>query len=257
MQKRRLGKLDMDVSVLGLGTVKFGRNQGVRYPAAFELPSDEALQLLLATAKELGINLLDTAPAYGSSEERLGKLLQYSRHEWIVSSKVGEEFINGQSQFDFSPRAIQASVERSLQRLNTDYLDILLVHSNGDDVRLIEEENVFVSLDALKQAGKIRGYGMSTKTVVGGLLTLTHADLAMVTFNPLEQVERAVIAAAYAQQKGIFIKKALVSGHLQPLNSPQALAEALAFSVNEPGVSSVIIGTINAVHLRENCQVLS
>lgn len=247
MQKRQLGTSDIFVSTIGLGTVKFGRNQGVKYPAAFELPSDHDIQNLLSVAAELGINLLDTAPAYGTSEERLGKAIRDHRHDWVLCTKVGEEFINGASFFDFSPVAIQRSVERSLRRLNTDYLDVVLVHSNGDDVDLIEKVEVFNTLARLKEAGKIRAYGMSTKTIEGGMLTLANADVAMVTFNPEYTEERCVIAHALQQQKSIFVKKALASGHVKA--TP---AEAVQFAVNEPGVTSVIIGTLNAEHLKQN-----
>jgi len=71
--RRALGATGLEVSALGLGTVKFGRNTGVKYPAGFELPSAAEIGELLAVARDLGINLLDTAPAYGSSEERIGK----------------------------------------------------------------------------------------------------------------------------------------------------------------------------------------
>jgi hypothetical protein len=102
------------VSPLGLGTVKLGRDQGVKYPNGFTIPGDEA-RLLLAQARELGINLIDTAPAYGRSEERLGPLLRGQRDEWVIVSKVGEEFDDGQSRFDFSAAHTRRSVERSLQ----------------------------------------------------------------------------------------------------------------------------------------------
>jgi len=78
----------MQVSPLGLGTVKFGRNQQVKYPTAFELPDDKQVLNILALARDLGINLLDTAPAYGLSQQRLGKLLS-GRQDWIIVSKVG------------------------------------------------------------------------------------------------------------------------------------------------------------------------
>lgn len=252
LQKRIIGRSEIEVSVIGLGTVKFGRNQGVKYPAAFSLPSDIELENLLSIATELGINLLDTAPAYGVSEERLGKLLSSKRYDWILSTKVGEEFIQGVSQYDFSPQAITLSVERSLQRLQTDYLDVVLVHSNGDDQRIIEQDNVFDTLAALKQDGKIRAYGMSTKTVVGGLLTVNLADVAMVTYNATSTDDQPIIRHAHENQKGIFIKKALASGHLQ-----STVADHLRYVFSEPGVTSVIVGTINPEHLRENVASVS
>ncbi|TAK79264.1 MAG: aldo/keto reductase [Gammaproteobacteria bacterium] len=254
LQKRRLGQSGIEVSVIGLGTVKFGRNQGVKYPSVFDLPSDHDINHLLAVASELGINLIDTAPAYGSSEERLGQLLRGKRQDWIVSTKAGEEFVNGQSHFDFSPAAIRQSIDRSLRRLHTDYLDIVLIHSNGDDEHIIHEDKVFETLEALKAVGKIRSYGMSTKTIAGGLLTLDHADMAMVCFNPAYTNEREVITHAHQHQKGIFIKKALASGHLHTLVVANPIVDTIKFILSEPGVTSIIVGTINPAHLQE-CSV--
>lgn len=251
MQKRCLGKTEIEVSKIGLGTVKFGRNQGLKYPSAFELPSDQALDELLNGAAELGINFLDTAPAYGTSEERLGKLLKTKRRQWVISTKVGESFKDGISSFDFSPKAVRHSIERSLKRLNTDYLDIVLAHSNGEDQRIIEEEEIFLTLDTLKKEGKLRAYGMSTKTVTGGLLTIAQSDVAMVTFNPTWPNEREVIRTAHQQRKGILIKKALASGHLQTISSENPLENAMHFIFSEPGVTSAIIGTINLSHLKQ------
>lgn len=250
MQTRRLGNTEIEVSVIGLGTVKFGRNEGVKYPQQFTIPTDKEIENLLSLASSMGVNLLDTAPAYGNSEERIGQLLK-NRAEWIISSKVGEEFVAGQSFFDFSQQAILKSVERSLRRLKTDYLDILFIHSNGEDELLIKEKNVFLTLEKLKQAGKIRAFGMSTKTILGGLLTIDLADLAMVTFNLNYQEEQEVIAYAAQKQKGIFVKKALNSGHVPSANVKQALQSVLQLK----GVTSAIIGTINPKHLQENMTI--
>lgn len=247
MQKRQIGKTGVEVSVIGLGTVKFGRNQGVKYPQAFSLPSDKDIESLLHTAEELGINLLDTAPAYGTSEERLGNLLRGSRQKWVISTKVGEEFVDGESQFDFSASFLRQSIERSLLRLHTDYLDIVLVHSDGNDEGIIEDEHVFSLLAALKKEGKIRAYGLSSKTIAGARLTIDLADVVMLTYNPTYTDEREVIEYAHQQHKGVFIKKAFASGHLQ-----MPVSEVMKFVFSEAGVTSVIVGTLNEDHLREN-----
>lgn len=253
MQQRPLGSTGIKVSVLGLGTVKFGRNEGVKYPEAFELPSDSELDQLLGVALDAGINLIDTAPAYGTSEERLGKLLQKRRQQLVIVSKAGEEFTQGESQFDYSRLAIRKSVERSLRRLKTDYIDVLLGHSNGNDLRIIKEDNIFDTFAELKQEGKICCFGMSTKTVEGGLLTLDEADVAMVTYNQLEQQDKVVLDHAHQNKKGVLIKKAFASGYLDKFASDaDPVKSALRFVLAESGVSSIITGTINPAHLREN-----
>ena len=102
LPQRTFGSTDILVSPIGLGTVKLGRDQGVKYPSHFTIPDDDAALHLISIAQDLGINLIDTAPAYGNSEQRLGKLLKDRRQDWVICSKVGEEYADGESFFDFS-----------------------------------------------------------------------------------------------------------------------------------------------------------
>jgi aryl-alcohol dehydrogenase-like predicted oxidoreductase len=250
--KRQLGSTGIDVSCLGLGTVKLGRNQGVKYPRHFDLPNDEQVIALLDQARGLGINFIDTAPAYGSSEERLGKLMQ-NRQDWIICSKVGEEFEDGVSHFDFSAQHTRRSVERSLRRLRTDYLDLVLIHSNGEDLEILEQTDCLETLLNLKDEGLIRAVGMSTKTVIGGKRALPLCDALMLTFNATTTAEEPVIDLARAQGKAILVKKAFDSGHAT--DQPGGPEQALGFVLSKPGVSSVIVGTINPEHLRSNAEI--
>jgi aryl-alcohol dehydrogenase-like predicted oxidoreductase len=249
---RPLGSTGLRVSPLGLGTVKLGRDQGVKYPNGFTIPDDREAQMLLKLARDLGINLIDTAPAYGTSEERLGPLLRGQRHEWVIVSKVGEEFEGGQSRHDFSAEHTRLSVERSLKRLETDFIDLVLVHSDGNDLAVLNDSGVYQALAELKQQGKIRGYGFSGKTVEGGLLALREGDCAMVTYNLNEQSERPVLDYAASHGKAILVKKALASGHvcLSPGVDPVQASFELLFA--HPGVASAIVGTINPLHLAHN-----
>jgi aryl-alcohol dehydrogenase-like predicted oxidoreductase len=249
---RPLGRLGIAVSPLGLGTVKLGRDQGVKYPSGFKIPDDTEAGMLLKLARDLGINLIDTAPAYGTSETRLGPLLRGQRQDWVIVSKVGEEFENGQSSHDFSAAHTRLSVERSLKRLETDFIDLVLVHSDGNDMAVLTESGVYQALAELKREGKIRGYGFSGKTVEGGLLALEDGDCAMVTYNLNEQSEQPVLDYAAAHDKGILIKKALASGHvcLSPGVDPVQASFELLFK--HPGVTGAIVGTINPVHLAHN-----
>ncbi len=250
---RPLGNTGLTVSALGLGTVKIGRDKGVKYPGAFTIPDDPAVVNLIAQAQDLGLNLIDTAPAYGRSEERLGQLLQDRQH-WVIVTKVGEEFDNdsGDSHFDFSPEHVRASVERSLKRLNTDYLDCVLVHSDGNDLDVLNM-GTLDALNDLKKAGLIRATGMSSKTVAGGIETLNQADVAMVTYNLAHDEEVPVIEHAAAHHKGILIKKAFASGHLCS-EGQDPVQESMNKILGTSGVGSIIAGTINPQHLRENVE---
>jgi aryl-alcohol dehydrogenase-like predicted oxidoreductase len=240
----------MLVSVLGLGTVKLGRNEGVKYPRPFDLPTDADALVLLDTAAELGINLLDTAPAYGSAEQRLGDLLAGRRDRWILSTKVGEEFENGRSRFDFSAAHTTESVDRSLARLGTDHLDIVLVHSDGDDLAAMDQ-GVMETLGRCKQAGKVRAIGFSPKSVDGARAAMPLSDVLMLALNPTEPEMLPVVREAHARGVGVLIKKGLRSGHL-PAGGADPVEDALRYLLAEPGVSSVVVGTINAAHLQHN-----
>lgn len=242
-----LGNTGLATAILALGTVKLGRTKGVKYPTTFELPDDKAALTLLHTARNLGINLLDTAPAYGISEARLGHLLRGQRHHWLLSTKVGESFDGSTSTHDFSPEACRKSVERSLKRLATDVLDIVLIHSNGEDKRILEEIGTLQALQALKAEGKIRAVGISHKSVEGARIALAQgADVIMATLNPNELSDRDVIAQARAQGCGVLIKKAFSSGH--------GTAADLNFVASQQGVDSIVVGTTSPDHLIENAR---
>ncbi|HEB58143.1 MAG TPA: aldo/keto reductase [Gammaproteobacteria bacterium] len=254
MEMRALGSTGITVSVLGLGTVKLGRDQAVKYPRGFVIPDDDAVRDLLALTRELGINFIDTAPAYGNSEERLGKLLRPS-DEWVIMTKVGEAFENGQSSFDFSAAATRASVERSLRRLGRDCVDVVLVHSDGNDMQIIEHEGALEELARMKDEGLLRAFGMSTKTVEGGLWIVEHTDVVMATRNLADSQDDVVIDRARELNRGVVVKKGLQSGHADRAAGGPGIEAAFRHVFAHPGVSSMIVGTINPAHLRENVRV--
>jgi aryl-alcohol dehydrogenase-like predicted oxidoreductase len=241
MVRRPLGSTGLEVSVLGLGTVKIGRNRGVKYPGGegFALPTDREVEELLDTALSLGINLLDTAPAYGSSEERLGTLLGARRERFVIVTKVGEEFDGTRSTWDFSPRAVEESVERSLRRLRTDRVEGVLLHCPHDDLASLD---ALETLDRLKRKGLIRFVGASTYSVEAGLRAVERSDVVMLEPWP---VQRPVMRRAKEAGKGVLLKKALGSGHRQ------ASAEVFGSLLGKE-VASAIVGTLNPDHLRQN-----
>lgn len=254
LSRRPLGATGMDVSLLGLGTVKWGRNQGVKYPA-FELPVDSVLHELLDLAEAAGINLLDTAPAYGIAEERVGKILAQRRHStFLVITKVGEEYRDGTSHYDFSTQATVASVERSLRRLGREALDVVLIHSHADDHAVLDSTSILADLIRLRDAGKARAIGLSTMTVTGGLKAVELVDVVMVPFSVGYREHLPVLERAAALGKGVFIKRALYSGPYA--DGKLSLHEHLMPVMAAPGVSSVIAGTINPRHLQENVNAM-
>lgn len=244
-----LGNTGMSVAKLSLGLVKLGRDQGVKYPTPVKIPTDEEARSLLDCAHNLGINLLDTAPAYGISEMRLGGLMKQSSADWLVCTKVGEEFADGRSSHNFAAEHVRFSVERSLQRLQLEVLDIVLIHSDGNDIDILKRQGTLQALQSLKAEGKIRAVGMSHKTLAGGELALEQgADVLMATLNRSHTEDAELIANAARAGCGVLIKKALDSGH--------GSAEDLRFVAAHEGVHSIVVGTTSEAHLTQNAEAL-
>ena len=241
----KLGRCNLETGRISLGTVKFGRNTDVKYPKKFELPEDKVIVDLLSEALELGVNLLDTAPAYGNSEQQIGQLLPGRRQDWILCTKTGEQYAAGKSSYDFSRHAVTDSVAQSLRHLKTDYLDIVLIHSNGDDLSILHQTDAFTTLERLKEKGDIRYIGMSTTSAEGSVAALDVSDVLMLTLNLEDQSNIDVITAAEKKGTGILLKKVFASGHQTP-------EENLTFALGQRGVHSAVVGTIDSGHLKEN-----
>ena len=164
----------------------------------------------------------------------------------------GEEFLAGTSVYNFDGEHVRRSVERSLRDLQTDYLDIVLIHSDGRDSHILETTDCVDTLLQLKDKGLVRSIGMSSKTVEGGIQALQQLDVVMATYNVNSTEDAAVIDFAAEHNKGVLVKKALNSGHVS--NAEDGARKALEFALSKTGVNSVIVGTINAAHLRANVE---
>jgi aryl-alcohol dehydrogenase-like predicted oxidoreductase len=231
------------VGAIGLGTTKLGRNTDVKYPVPFKLPSDKQVQELLETASDLGVNLIDTAPAYGESEARLGRVIARQRTRWVLCTKCGENYQNHRSFYDFSAAALCRSVDASLGRLETDYIDILLLHSDGRDLEILERTDAVETLMRLKACGKARSVGISAKTLDGIAAAVPLVDVIMAPFSEHDPSLEPALARAHAQGNGILAIKGLGSGRLEP-------AGAIEFVMRHGFVDVLIVGTISKQHLR-------
>jgi aryl-alcohol dehydrogenase-like predicted oxidoreductase len=256
MQQRPFANTGKNVSLLGLGTVKFGRNRDVKYPGGegFPLPTDVEIETLLDLAIECGINLLDTAPAYGTSEERLGKLMGARREKFFLVSKTGEEFDGEKSERIYTAEHTRLSVERSLKRLGVDHIESVLVHCGRDDIRILTETPVFETLARLKDEGKIGSFGASTYTIEAGKIAVDRSDCVMVSYNAKYLDEKPVIDYALQKGKAVLVKKGLASGHVGTLGS---LEENIRFVTETPGVTSLVFGSLNPANIRANVAAAS
>ncbi len=245
---RIVSSLSFPPSPLGYGAFKIGRNVAAKYDRAYELPDDATVEKLLSGVLDLGINYIDTAPAYGTSEERIGKSIAHRRREFILSTKVGEFFDEGVSRHDFSTAAIRQSVEASLRRLRTDVLDLVFIHASRDDLRILDQTDVVATLMSLRDAGQVRGIGLSGYTAEAFRAALEWADAVMVEYHPGEESLALVIDEAHARGVAVIVKKALASGRLPP-------STALSFALRNPAVTSVAVGSLSLDNLRENVRI--
>ena len=159
MNRRRLGRTNLEVSEISLGTVEIGLDYGIPVAGEERLPSRGAAERLLNCALDLGCNLIDTARAYGASEEIIGHALKSRRHEYTLATKVlhyEQEGLDGAA----LRRAIEGSVAESLHALQTDVLDIVHVHSAT--VEVIRRGEIAAILQDLRQQGYLRFIGATT-----------------------------------------------------------------------------------------------
>lgn len=166
MKYKEIGESRIKSSVLSLGTWGLGGG------TSWQVEDDRHSIAIIHKALDLGVNLIDTAPSYGTghSEEVVGKALRDRRSRCILSTKCTMQWRNdegvkmysrdGQTVYkNFSPASLRADLEDSLRRLNTDYIDIFITHRQPDDIA--EVEGVYETMAAFKKEGKIREIGLS------------------------------------------------------------------------------------------------
>lgn len=242
---RPVGETGLRLSPLGFGAFKIGRNQGIKYAQTYDLPSMEKVQQLVSDLLAMGITYFDTAPAYGQSESRLGQTLPAHHPSLVISTKTGETFEDGHSQYDYSQQATEHSIARSCSRLGRETLDLVFIHSNGSDMEILRQSPVVATLQRLKEQGRIRAIGFSGKTVQGAQAALDWADAIMVEYHLDDRSHEDVIAQAHEKNIAVIVKKGLASGRLPA-------SEAIAFVLQNPGVTSLIVGGLNIAHMRAN-----
>ncbi len=247
MDRRHIGRSGLGITPIGFGAFKIGRNTGTKYDQGYALPTEEQAGRVLNGVLDLGINHIDTAPAYGLSEQRIGVALSGRRGEFVLSTKVGETYEDGRSVYDFSSDAIRQSVERSLVRLRTEVVDLLLIHSDGRDVEIMEQTDAVSTLQGLRDQGLTRAIGLSAKTPEGVRVALGWADAVMVEYHREDTSHAGVMGEAHAAGVGVLVKKGLASGR-------HDAREAIGFALSNAAVTSLTIGGLNLEHLRANVE---
>lgn len=209
MEKRTFGNTGKVVSEIGLGAWQLGGSG----KNGDEMTEREGIEIV-NRALVLGCNFYDTAPNYGlgKSERILGKALKGKREQVIISSKFGHH-ANGEINFDSTK--IAKSVDESLSRLQTNYLDCVLLH-NPPFEYLNGESRQFEELEKLKQAGKIGAYGASVDSSeeMFEVINKTDSQVIEVMFNIFHQDPAKAFQAAHENGIGLIIKVPLDSGWL-------------------------------------------
>jgi aryl-alcohol dehydrogenase-like predicted oxidoreductase len=210
MRMRLLGDTGLQVSEIGLGAWQLGEDR------AWSGPGEEESLRIVDEALRFGCTFIDTAPGYarGRSEALIGRALEGRRGTAVLCTKFGHS-ADGRTNFDAS--AIRVSLEESLARLRTDYVDILLMHSPSDPALRNPAAPQLQTLEKLKEEGLIRAYGISLDQDTNEELdeaAASGAAVVEVRFNALHQEPLPAIDRAADRGLGIVVKVPLESGWL-------------------------------------------
>jgi aryl-alcohol dehydrogenase-like predicted oxidoreductase len=214
MKMRKFGKTGVEVGEVGMGCWAIGGNaHGNSYG-----PTDDATSLAaVRRALELGCNFFDTADVYGHghSEEVLGEALKDARKKVFIATKVGGDFYAARPGRNFTPLYIGFALNQSLQRLQTDYIDLYQLHN--PTLRMLERGEILMHMNAHKEIGRIRWYGVSIFTPEEGIAALEKGppDALQVPYN-IFQGKGWEKVFALAKEKGcaIIAREPLANGYL-------------------------------------------
>jgi aryl-alcohol dehydrogenase-like predicted oxidoreductase len=286
--RRKFGKTELQVSLLGLGTAGLG----------FSRADDNAFDLVLSEASQAGINVLDSAAMYGDSEETLGRLLLGRRDRFLIFTKCGRHLpklsgisrslrkvrrmvgkVVGEPPYEWLPKTLQNNIEDSLRRLRTDRIDLMQLHSCSKEIRA--RGDAIRTLQKAKDAGKVRYIGYSGDgpaamwAVQSGCFDAIQLSINVADQQPLDDV----IPQALESGLGIIAKRPIANvvwrSSRQPdeerlqiywhrmkalgyefVNNSDAVSTALGFTLRT-GIHTAIVGTTSAKHMRSNISALS
>lgn len=210
MKYKKYIKDSVNISEIGLGTWQLGQNSGWK-----SMTETEAIKLVHKSL-DFGINFFDTAPNYGhgTGEERLGKALKtVDRSKIVINTKFGHTH---SGTLNFSSNYIRKSLEGSLQRLQVEYIDSLIIHNPPSEYFDGTKNDHYEILDKLIDEGKIKAYGASLDTYddMKLLMDTTNSKVMEVFFNIFHQDTLRGFAQAQKEKVGIIVKIPLDSGWL-------------------------------------------
>jgi aryl-alcohol dehydrogenase-like predicted oxidoreductase len=280
MHKRSLGNSGLSVSEIAFGGVEIGIPYGIGVKDRSDMLSHlEAIKLLHA-ALDGGINFFDTARLYGESELIMGKAFHDRRDKVALATKC-KYFRDADGQipsYVALKKIIESSLKESLNALQTDHVDIFMLHQA--DIAILQNKDVSRVFSELKDSGLIRATGASTYSVEETTLAIESKawDVIQLPFNLMDQRQQKVFASAAANGVGLVIRSVLLKGllsskgrELHPalkdveehvkkyntllddsINDLPSLATKFALSFKE--VSSVLVGIDRIDYLERSLQ---
>jgi aryl-alcohol dehydrogenase-like predicted oxidoreductase len=270
MEKRRLGRTGLEVTVLGFGASEIGY-QGV---------AEATVSRLLNSALDAGLNLVDTAACYANSEELIGAAIGGRRSEYYLMTKCGHA--SGLPLPEWTPGLITRSIERSLRRLRTDYLDVVQFHSCA--AATMRNDDLMGALLAARDRGHTRfiGYSGDGEDAAYAIATGVFDTLQISVNLADQQALEIVLPRAVERDMGIIAKRPIanaawtfsrwqVGSYERPywdrlrklkydflrLTPPQAVGTALRFTLSVPGVHTAIVGTTRPSRWEQNAALLA
>ncbi len=269
MERRRLGRTDIVASVLGFGGAEIG----------YQRVSGRTVEQLLGSALDAGLNVIDTAECYEDSELRIGRAVGARRREVHLFTKCGHA--RGWGRADWRSAALLASIERSLRRLETDYLDLIQLHSCS--LTQLRRGDAIAALEQARERGWTRYIGYSGDgeaarfAIECGRFDTLQTSISVADQEALE----LTLPLARTREMGVIAKRPLANvawryarkpaesyyqpywSRLRRLDYPflrdaadTAVATALRFTLGVPGVHTAIVGTTKPERWQQNAALL-
>ncbi|MET0751739.1 MAG: aldo/keto reductase [Pyrinomonadaceae bacterium] len=271
MEKRKFGKTDMEVSVLGFGGAEIGYNDS---------QTQEEVNLLLNSALDAGLNVIDTAAAYKTSEELIGKAVGKRRQEYYLLTKCGA--LDAFTRFDWSKKGVLETIENSLRALKTDYLDIAQLHSCSAEI--LRQGDCIEGLQRAQEKGYTRYIGYSGDNddakyaIEMNVFDSFQTSVSIADQTPVD----TNIPAAVEKGLGVIAKRPIANAVWRNSEKPkdsyhheywdrirklkfdflnksldESIAIALRFTLSIPGVSTAIVGTTKPNRWQENARFVA
>lgn len=276
MQRNVLGRTGLEVTRLGYGSM------GLRGPRTWgkRVIDDEDADAFLNAVLDAGINFVDTAPDYGLSEERIGRAIGHRRDEFLLATKCGCAPVQHADHLDirhiWTAETIKQNIATSLQRLQTDVIDLLQFH--GGDAQTLQENGLIELLESYRRQGVIRFVGVSSSLPqLPGLIDLGVFDTFQIPYSCLAPEHHDLITRAADSGAGIIVRGGIAHGgpdaeiQRPQLNDvwtqanldellPDGVTRAeliLRYTFSHPHIHTVIVGTCSREHLAANLTAAS